>query len=343
AEGILIAGAPGMGKSTFAQALAVYYSNQNKIVKTVEAPRDLQLPDSITQYSISHGSAQEIHDILLLSRPDYTIFDEMRNTEDFRLFTDLRLAGVGMVGVVHGTNPIDSIQRFIGRIELGVIPQVVDTVIFIKDGKVGKVFNVKMCVKVPSGMTEADLARPVVTVNDFETGKLEYEIYSYGEETVVIPVKAEIGSPLHKLAAEGIRKELSRYSESVRVDVVSDNKAIIYVPEDNIAMIIGKKGQNIDFIEKKLGVSIDVQPLTKAKKDEKTNTIEYDAQIGKNNIIFFLMEKDKNKDIDIVVNGDYLLTAKSSKKAIIKIKKDNKIARIIIEAINKGEDIKLVY
>ena len=54
AEGILVAGAPGMGKTTFAQALAVYYAGKEKIVKTVEAPRDLILPDNITHYSISH-------------------------------------------------------------------------------------------------------------------------------------------------------------------------------------------------------------------------------------------------------------------------------------------------
>src|SRR3990167_5933929 len=126
AEGVLVAGSPGMGKTTFAQALAEFYASKDKIVKTVEAPRDLILPDKITQYAISHGSSQEIHDILLLSRPDYTIFDEMRNTEDFRLFADLRLAGVGMVGVVHATNPIDAIQRFLGRVEMGVIPQIVD-------------------------------------------------------------------------------------------------------------------------------------------------------------------------------------------------------------------------
>ncbi|MBN2454026.1 Flp pilus assembly complex ATPase component TadA, partial [Candidatus Woesearchaeota archaeon] len=139
AEGILIAGSPGMGKSTFSQALAEFYASSGKIVKTVEAPRDLVLPESVTQYAISHGDAQEIHDILLLSRPDYTIFDEMRNTDDFRLFADLRLAGIGLAGVVHATNPIDAIQRFVGRIELGVIPQVIDTVIFIKDGFINKV------------------------------------------------------------------------------------------------------------------------------------------------------------------------------------------------------------
>ena len=161
AEGILVAGAPGMGKTTFAQALAEFYASKDKIVKTVEAPRDLILPDAITQYSISHGDAQEIHDILLLSRPDYTIFDEMRNTDDFKLFADLRLAGVGMVGVVHATNPIDAIQRFIGRVEMGVIPQVIDTVVFIKNGFINEVLSLQMTVKVPSGMTEADLSRPV--------------------------------------------------------------------------------------------------------------------------------------------------------------------------------------
>ncbi len=341
AEGILIAGSPGMGKTTFAQALAEYYEKQEKIVKTVEAPRDLQLPESITQYSVSYGSSQEIHDILLLSRPDYTIFDEMRNTEDFRLFTDMRLSGVGMVGIVHATNPVDAIQRFIGRVELGVVPQVIDTVIFIKDGEVRKSFNVQMTVKVPAGMTEADLARPVVTVSDFETGKLEFEIYSYGEDTMVVPVRTGATTPLQQLASSTIKKEMSRYSDNLSVDVVSDNKAVIYVPEEDIAGIIGKKGQNIDAIEKKLGISIDIQPISGRKK-EGSSPCDYDVQIGKNSIVFFLDEKNKNKDIDILVKGDYLLTAKSSKKAIIKVKKNNKIGRILTQAVNSGEEVRLV-
>ena len=29
--------------------------------------------------------------------PDYTVFDEVRRFEDFKIFSDLRLAGVGMV------------------------------------------------------------------------------------------------------------------------------------------------------------------------------------------------------------------------------------------------------
>jgi ATPase len=189
AEGILIAGAPGMGKTTFAQALAEYYMRMGKVVKTIESPRDMILPDEITQLSKSYADMGELHDILLLSRPDYTVFDEMRTDEDFKLYADLRLAGIGMIGVVHATSPIDAIQRFIGRVELGMIPSIVDTVIFIKNGYVEKVYEVRMTVKLPTGLREAELSRPVVEVRDFLTGELEYEIYTFGEQTVVVPIR----------------------------------------------------------------------------------------------------------------------------------------------------------
>lgn len=259
AEGILIAGSPGMGKSTFASALAEYYSDHGKIVKTVEAPRDLQLNDKIVQYALKNNS-EEIHDVLLLSRPDYTIFDEIRNYKDFELFSDLRLSGIGLAGVVHATSPIDAIQRFIGKTELGVIPHIIDTVIFIKDGKVEKILALEMTVKVPEGMTEDDLARPIVIVKDFENGKLEFEIYSYGEETVVVPVKdlkkdKKIG--VHELAARQIEEYLVDYR--VKARVVSDNKAEIYVPAKFIANVIGKGGKNIDKLEKELGIKLDVK------------------------------------------------------------------------------------
>ena len=38
-------------------------------------------------------------------------------------------------------------------------------------------------------MMEQDLARPVVEIKDFFSKETEYEIYSYGEENVIIPLK----------------------------------------------------------------------------------------------------------------------------------------------------------
>src|SRR6188474_2736939 len=178
-EGIIIAGPPGSGKSTLASSLAEFYVTQNKIVKTFESPRDLQVPKEVTQYGPLEGSFEKAVDILLLVRPDYTIFDEVRRAQDFEVFSDMRLAGVGMVGVVHASSPLDSIQRFIGRLELGMIPHILDTIIFIKDGNIRKVYEVSLTVKVPAGMTESDLSRPLVEVRDFSTGLTEYEIYTF--------------------------------------------------------------------------------------------------------------------------------------------------------------------
>jgi ATPase len=338
AEGILIAGAPGMGKSTFAQALAEFYANQGKIVKTVEAPRDLILGDNVTQYAISHGDAQEIHDILLLSRPDNTIFDEMRNTADFQLFADLRLAGIGLAGVVHATNPIDAIQRFVGRIELGVIPQVIDTVIFIKNGAVFKVLSLQMLVKVPSGMTEADLARPVVVVNDFETKKLEYELYSYGEETVVVPVTESVKSATHQLAAKAIEQEIKKIVGNCSVELVSDNKCILRVPKEEIGGIIGKQGKNIGEMEKKLGISIDVEEL---KDTVKEDSVPFQPQITKKAVEFLLSVKYQAKDVNIYVGGDYLLSAKVGNSGLIRISRNNKIGRILVDALNSRDKVEL--
>jgi len=342
AEGILIAGAPGMGKSTFAQALAEFYADQNKIVKTIEAPRDLILKDNITQYAISHGDAQEIHDILLLSRPDNTIFDEMRNTSDFALFADLRLSGIGLAGVVHATNAIDAVQRFVGRIELGVIPQVIDTVIFIKNGAIDKVLALEMVVKVPAGMTEADLARPVVVVSDFESGKAEFELYTYGEETVVIRIKESArGSPAHELAAKAVRNEMLNYTHQAEVEMVGDHKCIVSVPEEDIARIIGKQGKTVEQIERKLGVKIDVRELQRATNENK-QSIPFDLQMNKGNIKFYLGAKNASRDVDILVGGDYLFTVKVGSSGVIKLNKKNKVLRLIQNAYNEGKKIELL-
>ncbi len=340
AEGVLIAGSPGHGKSTFAQALGEFYLSQHKVVKTVEAPRDLVLGDEVTQYAITHATYQEIHDILLLSRPDYTIFDEIRNTADFKLFSDLRLSGVGMIGVVHATNPIDAIQRFIGRIELGVIPHVLDTVVFIKNGAIEKVFSLGMAVKVPHGMLEADLARPIVVVHDFESGKLEYEIYTYGEETVVVPVSAESVSPAGQLAAQVIAKEFEKFTDQVRVDMISDSKCVVYVPTAKKPLVIGKNGEHITRIEEKLKMSIDVREVSE-RTVQRTATVPYDVKIDKKNITFILPQTAADRESDIYVNAGFVVTVKSSKKAVVKINMHSSPGKTILHALQENHAVEI--
>ncbi|HIP62604.1 MAG TPA: PIN domain-containing protein, partial [Archaeoglobus profundus] len=62
-RGILIAGPPGAGKSTFAASVANYLMEHGYIVKTMEHPRDLMVRDEITQYAPLEGDMSLTADV----------------------------------------------------------------------------------------------------------------------------------------------------------------------------------------------------------------------------------------------------------------------------------------
>ncbi len=339
AEGILIAGPPGSGKSTLATSIAEFLiKEKNVIIKTLESPKDLQVPDEVTQYGPLNGDFAKTADILLLVRPDYTIFDEVRLEKHFKIFADMRLSGIGMIGVVHASEAIDAIQRFIGKIELGMIPHVIDTVIFLKDGEIKNVYELKLVVKVPTGMTEADLARPVVEVRDFETSKLIYEIYSYGEENVVIPVEAEVKSAVEELAKKAIYQELRKYDPEVEIIFTSNDRATVRVDNRCIARLIGKEGKNIGDIEDKLGIHIDVEPKILSVGKEVAHKI-----IESGNSIIFSFEKSlRGKQVSIYVDDDFLISATVGKKNEIKLGKTSEIGKELLKAMVAGKKIRTI-
>lgn len=338
AEGILIAGPPGSGKTTFASSIAEFYMRLGKIVKTLESPKDLQVGPEITQYGPLEGDFEKTADILLMVRPDYSVYDEVRKTKDFEIFSDMRLAGVGMIGVVHASNAIDSIQRFIMRTELGMIPHIIDTVIFIKDGEIKKVYELGLAVRVPSGMTEADLARPIVEIRDFETGKMEYEIYTFGEENIVVPITTAEVSPLRKLAAQRIMQDIGKYDAGAQVDVVSDAKAIVRVDNEVIPRLIGREGSTISAIEKKLGIHIEVEPKTPALGKE----VSFRTDEMGNSIEFIFDRKLIGKVANFYVENKFLFSATIGKKSGIKVSKSSEIGRQLVNAVVGRKKIKVM-
>jgi len=337
AEGILIAGPPGSGKTTFASSLAEFYFSLGKIVKTFESPRDLQVGPEITQYGPLEGDFEKSAELLLLVRPDYTIFDEIRKPKDFKVFSDMRLAGVGMIGVVHASDPIDAIQRFIGRVELGMIPSIIDTVIFLKYGQVEKVYELELVVKVPTGMTSPDLARPVIEVRDFESGELEYEIYTYGEENVVVPVSKmkEFSEKIRKDVEEKVLQKIKIYDPGAEVEVISPGKVVVRVNRDVLPKIVGRRGETISRIERDLGVSIDLVPKTPVDRRE----IPYDIMETGRSIEMIFPEEYSNLKADVYVNGEHLSTVTIGKNGKVRFSKNSELGRKLLSALDSKKNI----
>ncbi len=341
ARGVLIAGETGSGKSTFAQALAEYYASHGQVTKTVESPRDLMLSDHITQYSKNFTDSEEIHDILFLVRPDYLIFDEVRDTPDFKLFSDLRLGGSNVLGVMHSAKGIDAINRFISRLDVGVIPSVVDTILFMKAGAINEVLTLEMVVKVPSGMTEADLARPVIVVSDVKSGDAKYEIYSYGEQTVVIPVTESEGeSPALKLAARQLEQDLLNYVSDAQVKMVSANKAELYIPAREIGGFIGKGGENISKMEKMFGLSLDVHELSVRKKG-KMKALRYNVRETGKYISLVLDKRHSGASVDVFVDNHFLFSSVLTKKSELKVHKKGKLGQALVRDFDSGRNVEV--
>jgi ATPase len=341
AEGILIAGPPGSGKTTFASSLAEFYLKQSKIVKTLESPRDLQVGPEITQYGPLEGDFEKTAEILLLVRPDYTVFDEVRRSKDFTIFADMRLAGVGMIGVVHASEAINAIQRFIGRVELGMIPHIIDTIIYIQYGEVRNLYTLNLIVKVPTGMIEADLARPVVEVRDFEAGGLEFEIYTFGEENVIIPVKdaKPVVSATQRLAEERILQEIRKFDPEAQVTLVSNNRAQVRVDNEIVPILIGKKGVTVTKLEEKLGIKIDVEPLTPSSSGKE---VRYEIQEVGNRIDLVFDEHLTGEVANVYVGDEYLFSATIGKKSQIRVSKKSDLGRSLLRGLVSKQRIRVL-
>jgi ATPase len=346
-RGVLIAGAPGAGKTTLAQAVADYLASVGWIVKTMERPRDLQVSEQVTQYTALAKDMGKTADFLLLVRPDYTIYDELRKTSDFQVFADMRLAGVGMVGVVHATRGIDAVQRLIGRVELGMIPQIVDTVLFVEDGRITKLYDLRFTVKVPAGMTESDLARPVIEVVDHASGRAEYEIYSFGEEVVVMPLEAvQERRPLWALAQREIAREFDRYaSGGLDVVVDGDAHATVYVDEDDVPRILGKAGRRIQAIEEALGLKLDIRtfderPRRKARRGGGRGR-RVEVETDKRHVVIAAGRPLAGRNVEVLVDNEVALIGTVGRDGYIRLAKGSDLGRDLLDAAYAGRDIRL--
>jgi ATPase len=364
ARGCFVAGPPGSGKSTFSAAVAEHLHGLNRVVKTMEQPRDLQVPKEVTQYGALDRDMKWTGDVILLVRPDHVLYDEVRTTEDFRTFADMRLAGVGLIGVTHANRAIDAVQRLIGRVELGMIPQVVDTVLFVDAGKIATVLELTFTVKVPEGMTDADLARPVVEVKDVMTGRALYELYTYGEQVVVMPLdQGGSSDPGDRLMAREVERLLRKYVQGPLEIQVRGRKAVVSVDETEVAQLIGKGGKTVQSLERKLGLHLNIQALRgappTAERDDDRHLGGWDgpgapssrrgaAAVPRIRLkrtstnVFLLVDGARPGAYRVEVEGAIVGEAVASKEGRLRFKAESPEGQALIAADKSGLEISVV-
>jgi ATPase len=363
-RGLLIAGPPGSGKTTLAQSIATFLSDHGLIVKTMEAPRDLQVPDQITQYTSLEGSMQATGDVLLLVRPDFVIFDELRKGEDFTTFADMRLAGVSMIGVVHALEVQDALQRFLGRVDFGLLTQVVNAIFFVTDGEVSRVYDLQFGIQVPSGMSGEANQRPVISVRNQETGALEFEVYRHEGETIVMPVRREEGERAgpaampaggaarggeerlsRKLLEKEIQREIGRYTaDYVDVHLISDNKAVVYIEDKDVPAAIGKGGKNVSGIVNKLSVGIDIRPRSELEKPAAEEEVQLEGGFRirtDRKQLSIIAPEHRGKIVDLFAGKEYLFTATVGEDGEIRLARNSTIAQEMMRRLNNKEVIRV--
>ncbi len=373
--GTLIVGPPGSGKSTLAQSIAIFLADCNFVVKTMETPRDLQVPDHITQYTALDGNMAQTAELLSLVRPDFVVFDEIRKPEDFQIYADLHLSGIGMIGVLHAHKVQDALQRLLSRIDVCILPQVIPSIIFVSEGEIEQVYSLTLTIDRPSALSRQGMdciPSPVVKVADSETGLVVVEIFRYGGETIVYPINQPVTAPqsphnpispevpedaptpdaqnMWQEIEKEIQKEIGRFTEGpVDVRMISDTKASVYIEDRDIPASIGKGGKNIASIVNKVGVGIDIRSRTELDSTHPTKTIE-EPTIPSQPTGGVMIRTDKkylilacpehaSKIVDVFSGKEYLFTGTVEESGEILLARNNTIAQEMLRRDAEGEKI----
>lgn len=359
-QGVIIAGPPGAGKTTLAQSIAIYLSENDQIVKTMESPRDLQVPDHITQYTSVEGSMERTAEVLLLVRPDWVVFDEMRKKEDFGVFAEMRLSGLSMVGVIHAQSGEAALQRFFNRVDFGVLPQIVTTLITVRDGQIEQMEDISFVIKTPEKMSGEGHPCPVIQIKNHHSGEVCTEIFRYQGETIIHSLntpKPVQESPQVKrkervstrVSEKEIEREIGRYTDGpVEVRMISDNKAIVYIDDRDVPAAIGKGGKNVAGIVNKLGIGIDIRPRAELPAEPALPPEPEEFDLGRGLLIHIekrqlslVSPEHREQIVDVFAGREYLFTATVDEQGEIHLAKTSSIAQELLRRYNAGESIAL--
>ena len=154
---------------------------------------------------------------------------------------------------------------------------------------------------------------------------------------MVIPVGEEKTgqNPLFALAAAKIRDDMMQLLDTDHVDVqvMSEGRVIIKVPDAKIPRLIGRKGETVNGLEKSYGLKIDVDTLS-----DDANIMQ-DAVIEIKNKTLFIDVGSRNHPVKFYVDGISVLSARSSSKGMIKLRLNSDTGNTVYKYIKQGKKL----
>jgi ATPase len=222
-------------------------------------------------------------------------------------------------------------------------------------------------VKVPHGLVEEDLARPVIVIRDFETGTPAYEIYTFNRQVVTVPLEGAESdggeSGVERVAKQEIEREIRQVARGhVEVELKGGNTAVVWVEDDDISDVIGKGGGRINQIEDRLGIDIDVRTFSDrtggmsgggggqhaggggpgGQAGGSGRPGEVVAPEVTNRHVVIPLGDHHGDTVEVRADGDYLFTATVSRGGEIQVSRGSAIAEELEQAIDRGKTISVV-
>jgi len=173
---------------------------------------------------------------------------------------------------------------------------------------------------------------------------LEHEIYTFGEENVIVPISKQTEKVgIEKLAEDKIKETFRKYDPHAQVEILSDNRVKVMVDEQCIASIIGRGGSNINEIEKYLQVHIDVveRDPESLSSSISSDDLPFSFSESKTALLLTVGKEFTSMHADIRVHDKFVASVRIGKKGQIKIPKRSDTARYLMEESSSQNDIQL--
>lgn len=157
-------------------------------------------------------------------------------------------------------------------------------------------------------------------------------------------------NPAWVVLEKEIQNKICRFTEGdIVVRMISDTKAAVYIDDTDVPAAIGKAGKNIAAVVSKVGIGIDVRPLSDLPGRETLTEIQ--APVTRSGPGFKIRSEKKQlsiicpehsgKIVDLFSGKEYLFTATVDARGEIHLARNSSITVEMVRRYGAGEDLKL--